>query len=76
MATYKARFSVPATVIVKLDVELPEGMAPEDFDFEDAASDQAWTRAQDYLRTLTGDHQGVTIEIDLDGIGADTVEEV
>ena len=48
-------------------------------DDDDAAADAAWQVAQDYLWTLgtqTGDERITSVNADLDGIGADSVEEI
>jgi hypothetical protein len=43
---------------------------------EDQAADVSWRRAEDYLQTVIGDHDAVSAEASLDGIGADDVSEV
>ena len=67
----RVTFKVPAEVVVDMEVEVVD---PEDPDAEDEAADLAWQKASDYLLTLLPDGRGSAINIDLDGIGAETVE--
>jgi hypothetical protein len=42
---------------------------------EEAAEDQSWQLAEDFLHTVHGAGTPVTAEASLDGIGSDTIEE-
>lgn len=65
MPHYRVRFTVPAEIIVEIEA-----------DDEDTAADNAWTAAQDHLPSLAvADGRGVQVFVDLDGTGADRVEE-
>jgi hypothetical protein len=67
MPKFRARFSTQAEVWVELEAT----------DDEDAA-DKAWTAASEYLQTLAPSDIGnarVDIVVDLDGIGADQIDE-
>lgn len=66
MTRYRVTFSVPAEVVVTLDA-----------DSEDEAADQAWEAGQSHLQTLLPGSTLPSVEvlIDLDGIGADQVDE-
>ena len=65
MPRYKVKFSVPAEVVVYLDEE-----------DEDTAADVAWELAQQHLQTVSVPSAlEVSVHADLDGIGADSVEE-
>lgn len=76
MAKYRVTYQTHLHLTVDVEVEPPEGADPEDFDFEDAAQDRAQTQAEEYVDTLLGDHRGLRAEASLDGVGAETVEEV
>jgi hypothetical protein len=65
MPQYRVRFLVPAEVIVEVEA-----------DDEDTAADEAWTAAQNHLPSLAvADGRGVQVFADLDGIGAEAVDE-
>lgn len=65
MARYKVRFAVPMEVVVYVDA-----------DDEDAAADEAWGLARERLSEAAVYQNGVAIFGDVDGVGADDVEEV
>jgi hypothetical protein len=62
-------FEVHYTTNINLNVTV-------EADDEDQAQDVAWDAAQSYLSTVVGDHQMVTADASLDGVGADEIEEV
>lgn len=63
------RFNVQYTVPMSVTVEV-------DADDRDDASNKAWDMADEYLKTIYGDNRNVTACAILDGIGADSVEEI
>lgn len=65
MPTYEVRFSVPAELIVTIDVE-----------DEDVAADLAWDHANEYAQTVIGDRRTVRASISLDGVADDETKEV
>lgn len=66
MSTFRVNFyRVPLNLVVTVEADDP-----------DTASDLGWETAQGFLSTLVGDSHGVEATADLDGIGADDVEEV
>lgn len=65
MPTYKARFVVPAEIVVLVVA-----------DDEEIAGDLAWEEANQYADTVLGDHLNVGASWSLNGIGAEEVFEV
>lgn len=64
MPTFKCRYTVPMDLTVTVDAV-----------DEDAAEEASLDLAQEYLQTVFGDRRGVYAHADLDGIGADSIEE-
>jgi hypothetical protein len=60
--SYRVRFTTQVEVIVTIAA-----------DDEDAADDDAWPHAEEYLQTVTGNGRNVTATASLDGVGADEV---
>jgi hypothetical protein len=65
MSAYRVTFNkVPLNLIVTVEADDP-----------DTAADLGWQAAQGFLGTVRGDNNGVQASADLDGIGADDVED-
>lgn len=66
MRSYRVTFNVPAEVIVLLNAE-----------DEECAADEAWERAQAHLQStgMIDYTTHVSVNADLDGVGADEVVE-
>jgi hypothetical protein len=65
MTTFRLTYAVPLNLAVTVEA-----------DNEDDAQEIAWDEAQEYLQTVYGNGLHVTADGDLDGIGADEVNEV
>lgn len=78
MARYRATFNTTISLAVEVDVDLPEGVDPDDGYADEKAAEAAWRKAEDYLQTLrpAPSFDVVSVDATLDGIGADEVIEV
>lgn len=65
MTRYRVRFFVPTEVVVEIET-----------DDEETAADDAWPIARDAMDAAGVYRSGVAIFGDLDGIGAESVEEI
>lgn len=75
--TYRVTFAVPAEVVVDVTLSPAQIREAEDQGYspEDYAADVAWERADALLSTNIAQN-GAMLQASVDGIGADTVEEV
>jgi len=66
---FRVTFTTQAEIAVVVEVDDADPLIAAD-----EAGELAHQRAEKYLQAL-GDHQGITVVADLDGIGYDTIEE-